>query len=121
MPEVVDCRGGERALRPLEVELVCTEDVKDRTQVSEMLRLGGAVDQDVIEEDEDAAAEKRLEDVVHQRLEHRWRVGQAERHHQELKVSVVCPERRLVDICSSNMHLMIARAQIKLSKELGVV
>jgi hypothetical protein len=82
MPEVVDCRGGERALRPLEVELVRTEDVKDRTQVSEMLRLGGAVDQDVIEEDEDAAAEKRLEDVVHQRLEHRWRVGQAERHHQ---------------------------------------
>jgi hypothetical protein len=96
MPEVVDCRGGEHALRPLEVELVRVEDVEDGAQVSEMLRPGGVVDQYVVEEDEDAAVDERLEDVVHQRLERRGSIGQAERHHQELKVSVVCPERRLM-------------------------
>jgi hypothetical protein len=49
-----------------------------------------AVDKNVIKENKHKAAQVGSEHVVHQGLEHRRRVGEAEWHHQELEVAVIC-------------------------------
>ena len=75
MAQVVDRSGGEGALRTLEVQAVLTGGRRRRPEVA-----GGArstsVDQDVIKEHQDTAAQERLEDDVHECLERRGRVGQ---------------------------------------------
>jgi len=78
--------------------------------VLQVLRPRGAVDQDVIEKHQHEPAKVRAEDVVHQRLERGWRIGEAERHHQELVVPLVSAERRLADVVRVHAHLVVARA-----------
>jgi hypothetical protein len=56
--------------------------------------LGVAEDQDVIEEHLDEI----VEDVVHECLEHCRRVGEAERHYQELEMVVVCTEHSFLHV-----------------------
>jgi hypothetical protein len=68
-----------------------------------------AVDENVVEEDEDETAEERPEHIVHQGLERGWRVRQAEWHHQKLVEPIVRPECRLVDVIRVHTHLMIPR------------
>ena len=50
MPQVLDRGGGEGALGPLDVQLMLAEDGAELLQVH---GLGGAIDEDVIKEDED--------------------------------------------------------------------
>ena len=107
MAEVVDRRGGERALRPFEVEPVRAEDVEDRAQVSEMLRPGGAVDQDVVEEDEDKATEEGSQHIVHQCLKCCRGIAEAERHDKELIESVMGSERHLRHVPRVHAHLVV--------------
>jgi hypothetical protein len=62
-----------------------------------------------------------VEYVVHQGLEGRRRVGEAERHHQELEVAMVSMEHRLLDVVRVHAHLMIARTQVELGEEVRSV
>ena len=64
MAQVMDRSGGEGALGALDVQLVLAQDVEDDAQVLKVLGPGRAVNEDIIEEDEDAPAEERLEDEV---------------------------------------------------------
>jgi hypothetical protein len=82
-----------------------------------VFRPRSAVYQDVLEEDEDTMSEKQLQDGVHERLERRGHVGEAERHHQELEVAVMGAERRLVNVVWMHPHLMVPTAQIKLGED----
>jgi hydrogenase maturation factor len=87
----------------------------------EMFHLRCAVDEDVVEEDEDEAAKKVAEDAVHHSLERRGSVREAERHDQELEVAVVCSERRLGDVVRVHQHLVIATAEIQLGEDTGTL
>jgi hypothetical protein len=51
--------------------------------------------------------EEGTKNVVHQRLEGSWGVGEAERHDQELEVPVVSTERCLLDVLGVHPHLVI--------------
>jgi hypothetical protein len=62
-----------------------------------------------------------LEHIIHQGLECCQGISQAERHHQELKVAMVHPKHRLLDIGEVNMNLGVSRTQVKLGEESGTV
>ena len=83
-----------------------------------MLRPRRAVDEDVVEEHQDAAAEERLEDEVHKHLERRGSIRQPEGHDQKFEVAMVGAERCLGNIIRVHTNLVISRTQIKLGKEL---
>jgi hypothetical protein len=85
--------------------------------VLERLRPCGAVDEDVVEEDEDEAAQ----DLVHERLECRRGVGEPKCHDQELEVAMVCMERRLGDVLVVHPNLVVANAEVELGEEAGAV
>jgi hypothetical protein len=81
----------------------------------------GAVDEDIIEEDEDEPTEERPQDVVHEHLERRRGVAQPEQHHHELIEAVVCAERGLGNVLGAHPDLMVAGAEIQLGEEAGTV
>lgn len=57
----------------------------------------------------------RLQDVVHQCLESHWSIGEAEWHNQELEVSMVGSERRLLHVLRHHDSCW----QVELGEELG--
>lgn len=103
----------------LDEEPVLLQNVEDVAGMQEMFDRGRAEDEDVIEEDEDEAAEERVHDVVHESLEHHWRVAESERLDQELIEGVVCVEHYLGNLWIEHPYLVVARAKIKLGKEAG--
>jgi hypothetical protein len=54
-------------------------------------------------------------------LEHRRRIRQPERHHQELEVFVVSVERRLLHIAHMHAVLMVPKAEVELGEEAGTM
>ena len=82
---------------------------------------GGAVDEYVVEEDEDEAAQEGAENVVHQCLECCWGVAQPERHDEELIEPIMGSERHLFHISWVHANLMIARAEVSLGEEPGAI
>jgi hypothetical protein len=52
--------------------------------------------------------EKGLENLIHQCLECRGRIRQAEWHDQELEEAFMSVERRFVDIDKVHVHLVVA-------------
>jgi hypothetical protein len=96
---------------------VVAQGVEDDADVLEVFRPCLAVDEDVIKENKHRLAQIGAEDVVHEGLKGRQSVGEAKRHDQELIVSLVCPEHRLLDISWVHAHLVVARAQVDLVKK----
>jgi len=86
---------------------VLVQGGEDGAHMSEMICPCLAVDEDVVEEDEDESAQVRPKNVVHERLERRRRVAEAERHHQELVEAVVGAERGFVHIFRPHPHLVV--------------
>jgi hypothetical protein len=95
--------------------------VEDDVDVLEVFRPCLAVDEDVIKEHKHRLAQIGAEDVVHEGLKGRRSVGEAKQHDQELIVSLVCPERRLLNISGVHAHLVVARAQVELGEEVGAM
>ena len=87
---------------------MAAESVEDDADVLQVLRPRGAIYQYIIEKHQDEPAEIWAEDVIHQCLESGRSVGETKRHHQELVVPLVCPERRLADVVRMHPHLVIA-------------
>jgi hypothetical protein len=100
---------------------VVAQGVEDDVDVLEVFRPCLAVDEDVIKEHKHRLAQLGAEDVVHEGLKGRRSVGEAKRHDQELIVSLVCPERRLLDINGVHAHLVVARAQVELGEKVGAM
>ena len=59
-----------------------------------------AVDEDVVEEHEDELVEELTERLMHEMHEGGWRVGETERQHEELEVTVARAKRRLRHVVS---------------------
>lgn len=119
MPEVLDLPLPELALGSLKHQVIGADGGEDGPDVLQVLGPSCAVDQNVVKENEYKAMKKWGKHRVHQRLERRRSIGEAEWHHQELKVALVCAERRLVDVVGMHPHLVVARAQIQLGEESG--
>ena len=91
--------------------------VEDDGNVLQMLRPQRAVDENIVEKDQHKPPQVGAKDIVHQRLECRWGIGEAERHHQELVVAVVGAEGGLGNVVGVHLHLVVARAQVELGEE----
>jgi len=101
----------------LQEQLVFTENYEDGSDVAEVLCPGCAVDQYVVEEDEHELAQERPQHIIHQRLECSRRVGESERHDEELIQIIMCSEGRLGDVCRIHADLVIAGAEIETNKQ----
>ena len=121
MAEVGDGAGPEGALGALEVELVGAERVEDEADVLQVLGPRKAIDQDILKEDKHEPPKERLQDVVHECLEHSRRVGETKRHDEELEVAVVGAECRLLRVGQVHAHLVIAGMQVQLGEEHGAM
>ena len=117
MTQVVDPLLPKRALGALEDEAMLTQSKENRTDVLQMLRPCPAENENIVKENKYAPPEEWLQHRVHQRLEGRRRIGEAERHHEKLKVPVVRPERRLGDVVGVHADLMIPTAQVQLGEK----
>jgi hypothetical protein len=82
-----------------------------------MFRPRPVVNEDIIKEYEDEAAEERPEDVVQKGLEGGWCIRQAERHDQELKESLVCSKRHLGNVIIVHQYLVVDEAQVDFLEE----
>ena len=116
MPEVGDVALREEALGTLEHQAVLAQDGEDRMQMLKVLGPCLVVDQYVVKENKNTPAQEGAEDLIHECLKRRWRVGEAERHYEELVMAMVSAERRLGDVVVEHPHLEVAAAQIKLVK-----
>ena len=63
--------------------------------------------------------EKRTEDMIHEALEGGGGITQDKGHDQKLIVALMSSKGRLGNACLFHTYLVIARANIKFSKELG--
>jgi hypothetical protein len=63
--------------------------------------------------------EKGTKDMIHEALEGGGSITQAKRHDQELIVALMSVKGHLWNVCLFHTYLVIARAKIKFSKELG--
>jgi hydrogenase maturation factor len=68
VPQICHLLGAEGALALLDGELVVAQHLEHGANVLEVLRPCGAVDEDVVEENEDEAAQEAVQDLVHERL-----------------------------------------------------
>jgi hypothetical protein len=93
VPQVGDVVDAESALGVHDEEAVLVENGEDDPDMLQVFRHRAAVDEDVVEEDEDEAAEESPEHLIHQRLEGGRRITEAERHHQEFILAIVRPGR----------------------------
>jgi len=82
-----------------------------------MLRPGPAENENIIKENKDAPPKEWLQHCVHQRLEGRRSVREAEWHHKELKVPVMSSECGLGDVIRMHTNLVIPAAQVELGEE----
>jgi len=105
----------------LEKEVVCAQHREHSSDVAKMIGPELAVYQNIVKEDENKLAKVGAENLVHQCLERRGRIGEAERHDHELEVAVVDAERRFVDVLRVHAHLVVAAAEIKLGEERGTL
>jgi hypothetical protein len=63
--------------------------------------------------------EKGMEDMIHEALKGGGGITQAKGHDQKLIVALMSSKGRLGNVCLFHTYLVIARAKIKFSKELG--
>jgi hypothetical protein len=92
---------------------------QDNTDVLQMRALGVTQNQDVIEQYQDEHLDDTMEDVVHEGLECRRRVGEAERHDQELKMAVVRAELSLLHIGRLHKNLVVLATEVEHGEEVG--
>jgi acyl-CoA thioesterase FadM len=71
---------------------------------------GVTEDQDVIEEHQDEHPNEIVEDVIHECLECRRHIGEAEWHDQELEVVVVRAECHFLHVSWIHEHLVVLAA-----------
>ena len=90
-------------------------------EVSQVIRPGLTVDENVIKKDKYKSTQVRPEDVVHEGLERRRRVAEAKWHDEELVEAVMRAEHRLVDILRPHPDLVVPGPQVQLGEETRAV
>jgi hypothetical protein len=77
--------------------------------MSKMVCLGLAIDEDIIKENKDKMAEKRMEDIIHEALEGGGGITQAKGHDQKLIVALMSSKGSLGNVCLFHTYLVVAR------------
>ena len=80
-----------------------------------------AVDEDVINVDNDKLVKVGSEDILHKSLEGSWGIGETKRHDSELIMTIVGPEGSFLHIIWMNADLIISPMKINLREYLGMV
>jgi hypothetical protein len=75
-----------------------------------------AKNKNVVEEHEHEVVDEVMQNSIHERLECRRRIGEAEQHYQVLKMAVANVERRFLDVGVVHPDLVVAAPQIKLGE-----
>lgn len=78
-------------------------------------------DEDVIKIDDDDGVEFVPEDVVHETHEAGWGVRQSKRKDEELVEAISSSKRGLVDIILMDLDLVVSRAEVDLTEDLGIM
>lgn len=97
------------------------KDGENSAQVVEVALPSRAVDQDVIEEDENKATKYGFEDSVHESLEGGRCVRYTKRHDSELIMTFVSSKSCILNIIRVYADLMIASFEIELGEDVGTV
>ena len=121
MTEELDLGAEELALAALGEQLLRAQPSEHLAHMSDVLLLGAAEHEDVVEEHQHTAVEQVSEGVVHELHEGTGRVAQAHGQHEVLKAAVARAEGRLLDVGVGHADLMEARAQVDLSEVLRSV
>lgn len=104
---------------PLEEELMILQGLEYRADMAQVICPGRAINQYIIEKDNDEPAQKWLEHVVHEGLERCQGVGEAEGHDEELEQTLMSAERCFLDVVRVHAHLVVPRAHVELREEFG--
>ena len=119
MTEELDLVHEQLAFALLGVQMALLQSGEHRGNIVLVLLQRRTVDDDVVEEHEDATIEQVAERAVHQMLERGRRVREAHWQHCPLEVAVSRAERGLVAIALSEEDLIEAGAQIDLAEVFG--
>ena len=118
MSQILDLRLRKKIFRHLKNKLIVKEYLECHVQVMQMIFKGATVNEYVIEENNDEAAEKWLENQIHHRLKRGWSIAEPKGHDSELIVSVVSSKSSLRDICRMHSYLMVSLQKVKFRKAL---
>ena len=75
-----------------------------------------AIYQNVIEKHQYKFSKVPFKNVIHQRLEGGWRIGQSEWHHKKLIMPMMSVKGSFRNVRRMDPYLMITRAQIQFRK-----
>jgi hypothetical protein len=81
-----------------------------------MLRKTTAIDQDIVEKNQNKSTKKRLKEVIQKPLECGRGVCQPKGHYEKLVMALMRPKSGLRYILRTNSDLMIAGAQVQIRK-----
>jgi hypothetical protein len=109
----------EWTFRPLHEQLVFLQLGENKADVAEMFRQCLVVDQYVLEEHQNESAKKWVEHFIHEGIEGRRCVHQAERYNEELEEALVGPKGHLLHVIGVHPHLVITETQVKLREKHG--
>jgi hypothetical protein len=98
MAKVCHRRGAERTLAPLDRQLVLAEVLEDGADVLQVSAPWAVVHETIIEEHKNEMSNEITQHLVHEGLECRWHIGEAEGHDEKLKIPMVCAERHLGNV-----------------------
>jgi hypothetical protein len=118
-PKYSSLSQAKRALATLDEEMCLAEQGEDNTKVFDVFVHRGAVNQNIVHEDEYRAPQARLKYSVHDTLEHGRRVAEPEWHDTKLIVPLMFFEVSLVLIFRAHANLVIPGAQIQFGEEFG--
>jgi hypothetical protein len=91
---------------------------EDKVEVAKVLRPRQAINENVVEENKGKPSQEGEQHVVHQGLEGRGSVCQAEQHDKELEEPLVCLEHRLLNVGRVHAYLVVAETEVELGEEL---
>jgi hypothetical protein len=97
----------------LDKKLVLLQHGEHEVVMSEVFRPRGDVNKDIVEEDQHKSTQEQVEDIIYQRLEHHWRIGQAEGHDQKLEQSLVRAERGLGNVLLMHPHMVVPQTEVQ--------
>jgi hypothetical protein len=85
--------------------------------MSDLIKLGLNVNQNVIKKDLNIPLQVCLEDLIHEASESRGSIDQSKRHNQDLIVTLVTLEHYFGNNLLFNSNLIITRTKIKIGEE----
>ena len=106
----------EGALGDVALELRIAKSVEDTPNVAFMVSPRWAVDQDVVEVDNDKVVKKVAEELIHGPLERRRSIAQAKRHNAKLVGAIARRESSHGHAVGGHGYLVVAGTEVQRSK-----